>query len=203
MESYGQGYGYILYRTYLRGARSGKLTIQEPHDIAYVYLDGRFVGRLDRRLNENTLELPPSPSDRPVLDILVEAMGRINFGAHLIDRKGITEWVSLRGVTLTGWEVYMLPFETGFLKSLKFETADSVAPPGFFRGSFSIQKTGDASLDMSGWKKGVVWVNGQNLGRYWNIGPQQCLYLPGPWLRPGTNEIIVFDPEMTKPAPIR
>jgi beta-galactosidase GanA len=203
MESYGQNYGYILYRTRLWGPRSGKLIIQEPHDVAYVYLDGKFVGRLERRLNQNTLELPLSPSDHPVLDILVEAMGRINFGSRLIDRKGITEWVTLRGITLTGWEVYPLPCEKAFLKGLKFARADSIVAPGFFRGTFAVQKPGDTYLDMSGWKKGVVWVNGQNLGRYWSLGPQQRLYLPGSWLGVGTNEILVFDPDMTRPAPVR
>jgi len=202
MESYGQSYGYILYRTRLRGPRSGKLVIQEPHDVAYVYLDGKFIGRLERRLNENALELPHSPSERPVLDVLVEAMGRINFGSRLIDQKGITEWVTLRGVTLTGWEVYPLPFESAFLRTLKFARADSIAAPGFFRGTFTVTKPGDTYLDMSFWKKGVVWVNGQHLGRYWNVGPQQRLYLPGPWLHVGTNEILVFDPEATKASPV-
>ncbi len=203
MEYFGQSYGFILYRTHLRGPRGGTLAIQEPHDIAWVYLDGRYVGRLERRLDVNTMELPLSPSDRPVLDILVEAMGRINFGSRLIDRKGITEWVTLRGVTLTGWEVYPLPCEMAFLKGLKFATVDSVASPAFFRGTFAVQKPGDTYLDLTGWKKGVVWVNGRTLGRYWNIGPQQRLYLPAPWLRAGNNEIVIFDPDMTKPAPVR
>lgn len=203
MESCGQGYGFILYRTRLRGPREGTLVIQEPHDVAYVYVDGKFIGRLERRLNANTLELPLSPTDHPVLDILVEAMGRINFGPRLIDRKGITEWVTLRGITLTGWEVYPLPCDSSFLKSLKYARADSVAAPAFFRGKFSVQRPADTYLDMSGWIKGVVWVNGQNLGRYWSLGPQQRLYLPGPWLRPGDNEILIFDPEMTKSVPVR
>jgi beta-galactosidase len=202
MESYGQSYGYILYRTRLRGPRSGKLVIQEPHDVAHVYLDGKFIGRLERRLNENSLELPHSPSEQPVLDLLVEAMGRINFGPRLIDQKGITEWVTLRGVTLTGWEVYRLPFESAFLKTLKFARVDSIAAPAVFRGTFTATKPGDTYLDMSYWKKGVVWVNGQHLGRYWNIGPQKRLYLPGPWLHAGTNEILVFDPEATKASPV-
>ncbi len=203
MESCGQSYGYILYRTHLRGPRAGTLVIQEPHDIAWVYLDGRFVGRLERRLGGNSLEIPSSASGRPVLDILVEAMGRINFGPRLIDRKGITEWVSLRGVTLAEWEIYPLPCGPSFLNGLRFADADSVTAPAFFRGKFTVSNPGDTYLDMSGWKKGVVWINGRNLGRYWQIGPQQRLYLPAPWMREGTNDIVIFDPEMAKPAPVR
>lgn len=203
MESCGQSHGYMLYRTRLRGPRTGTLVLQELHDIAWVYLDGRYLGRLERRLNGNSLEIPPSVSGQPILDILVEAMGRINFGPRLIDRKGITEWVSLRGVTLMGWELYPLPCDTSFLRGLKFADADSVAAPAFFRGTFTVPDPGDTYLDLSGWKKGVVWVNGRNLGRYWQIGPQHRLYLPAPWMRKGANEIVIFDPEMTKPAPIR
>jgi beta-galactosidase len=106
-------------------------------------------------------------------------------------------------VTLAGWEIYTLPCEMTFTTGLKFIKADSIAAPGFFRGTFSVQKLGDTFLDMSGWKKGVVWVSFRNLGRYWSIGPQQCLYLPGPWLQIGTNEIIIVDPEMAKAVPVR
>jgi beta-galactosidase len=203
MEAYGQNYGFILYRTRLHGPKSGKLIIQELRDVGCVFIDGAFIGRLERRLNQSTIELPAATSQHPVLDILVEGMGRINFGSHLIDRKGISEWVTLRGVTLMEWQVYCLPFENDFIRSIRFAPSDSVAAPGIFRGIFKLENPGDTFLDMSRWKKGVVWVNGRNLGRYWNIGPQQRLYLPAPWLKAGMNEVIVFDPEMTCPAPLR
>jgi beta-galactosidase len=203
MESYNQNYGFILYRTTLRGPKNGKLTIEGLHDVGYVFLDGTLIGRLERRLNQNTIELPKSTGTHPVLDILVEGMGRINFGSRLIDRKGITDWVTLQGVTLMNWEVYPLPCEKPYLQSLKYLPADTARHPSFFKGSFSLDEVGDTFLDMSRWKKGVVWINGQNLGRYWSIGPQQRLYIPGPWLRHGNNELIVFDPEMRSPGSLR
>jgi beta-galactosidase len=203
MESYGQNHGFILYRTALRGPKSGKLTIEELRDVGYVYLDGKFIGRLERRLNQNSIDLPPSTSREPMLEILVEAMGRINFGSRLIDRKGITEWVTLQGVTLMQWQVFPLPFSEEFFRKLKFEKSATVAGPRIFRGRFELLVTGDTFLDMSQWKKGVVWVNGHHLGRYWNVGPQQRLYLPAPWLKKGENEVVIFDPEMAFPAPLK
>jgi beta-galactosidase len=200
MELYGQNYGFILYRTVLCGPKSGKLVLNELRDVGYVYLDGRFIGRLERRLNQNSIDLPASDSQKPILDILVEAMGRINFGSRLIDRKGITEWVTLQGVTLMQWEVFPLPFDKDFLGMLKFERAATVVGPGIFRGTFELVTTGDTFLDMHGWKKGVVWVNGHHLGRYWNVGPQQRLYLPAPWLKKRRNQVIIFDPEVTSPV---
>jgi len=203
MEAYGQNYGFILYRTALRGPKSGKLVLNELRDVGYVYLDGKFVGRLERRLNQNSIDLPTSYSQEPTLDILVEAMGRINFGSRLIDRKGITEWVTLQGVTLMQWGVFPLPFDNKFLRMLKFERSAMLAGPGIFRGGFELAITGDTFLDVSGWKKGAVWVNGYHLGRYWNVGPQQRLYLPAPWLKKGRNEVIIFDPEMASPVPLK
>ena len=203
MEAYGQNYGFILYRTTLRGPKSGKLVLNELRDVGYVYLDGKFVGRLERRLNQNSIDLPASNSQEPTLDILVEAMGRINFGSRLIDRKGITEWVTLQGITLMQWEVFPLPCDKKFLRMLKFERSAMLVGPRIFRGGFELAMTGDTFLDVSGWKKGVVWVNGYHLGRYWNVGPQQRLYLPAPWLKKGRNEVIIFDPEMTSPVPLK
>ncbi len=203
MEAYGQNYGFILYRAVLRSPTSGKLTIEGLHDIGYVFLDGVFVGRLERRWDQNTVEIPPTHTPHPVLDILVEGMGRINFGSRLIDRKGITDWVTLRGVTLLEWDVFPLPFEESYLRGITFAAADTARAPSFFRGTFQLVNTGDTFLDMGGWKKGVVWVNGRNLGRYWNIGPQRRLYIPGPWLKAGSNEILVFDPEMRAAAPLK
>ncbi len=131
-------------------------------------------------------------------------MGRINYGPRLVDRKGITERVTLGGMTVMDWEVFPLPFDAAYLAALRFGPPDPAAPPArFFRGAFSLDAVGDTYLDMSGWSKGVVWVNGHNLGRYWNIGPQQRLFLPAPFLKRGANEVIVFDLHRTAPSPIR
>ena len=204
MESFNQNFGFILYRTKLVGHHSGKLTITELHDYANVYVDGTYIGSLNRAKKETTLEIPRTDAPAQMLDILVEGMGRINFGQHLIDRKGITDRVTLNGMTLMNWEVFSLPMESRYISALKFVIGRPEETPGlFFRGTFDLAALGDTYLDMSGWKKGLVWVNGRNLGRYWDIGPQKRLYCPAPFLKLGKNEVVVFDMHQTAPAPIK
>jgi len=111
----------------------------------------------------------------------------------MIDRKGITDRVSLNGMTLMNWEIFTLPFDEEYLNKLKFSSSASTRPGTFFKGEFELSSLGDTYIDMSKWEKGVVWVNGHNLGRYWNIGPQFQLYCPAPWLKKGKNEIVIFD----------
>ncbi len=191
-ESFGQDYGLRLYRTKLVGHKSGTLEVKEVHDYATVFIDGKYVGKIDRRLGETRIDLPKSTSEYPVLEILVEGMGRINFGQGLIDRKGITDRVVLNGMTLMNWETFGLPLSSKWVSSLK--PASGSSKPGlFFRGSFTVDKPADTFLDLSNFKKGMVWVNGHNLGRYWEIGPQNRLYCPAPFLKQGNNEIIAFD----------
>lgn len=202
-EAYGQDYGFMLYKTTLIGHKKGKLTVRDLHDYATVFLNGKYVGKIDRRLGEKTIDLPVSDVKDPVLEILVEGMGRINFAEAMIDRKGITDRVVLNGMTLMNWEVYGLPMTTPFVQQLSGSTADTSRPGQFFKGTFRLDKTGDTYIDMSGFKKGVVWVNGHHLGRYWEIGPQFRLYCPAPWLKQGDNEIIVFDLHQTVPAAIK
>ena len=204
MESYGQNLGYILYRTKLVGPKQGKLEVTDLHDFAYVYVNGGQIGTIDRRKGKNSVTIPRTDKQYPELDILLEALGRVNFGPALLDRKGITERAVLEGVTLTHWEVFLLPMESDFLNSIKFAASDSTSGPRFFKGNFATEETGDTFLDLTKWKKGVVWVNGHNLGRYWpSAGPQHDLYVPGCWLKKGSNEIIVFDLERSDPAPLR
>jgi len=207
METFGQNAGFILYRTELAGRRSGTLAIQELHDYAVVSVDGKRLGTLDRGLGENTMTIPPSDPPARTLDILVEGMGRINYGPHLLDRKGITDRVTLEGMTLMRWNAVPLPMDEAFLEGLRFENetgAENDGRPGiFFRGFFDLTETGDTFLDLSGWTKGVVWVNGRNLGRYWEIGPQKRLFCPAPFLREGRNTVIVFDLRRAAPAGIR
>jgi beta-galactosidase GanA len=111
----------------------------------------------------------------------------------MIDRKGITDRVSLNGMTLMNWQIYLLPFDGSYMNNLKFLSTENVRPGIFFKGDFKLSVTGDTYIDVSKWKKGIVWVNGHNLGRYWEIGPQKRLYCPAPWLKEGKNEIIFFD----------
>ncbi len=189
MESLGQSYGLILYRTRLAQGAHGKLEVGDMRDFAVVSVNGAVVGTLDRRLRQSTM-----PIDAPagaVLEILVENMGRINFGPQLVsDRKGILGKVSVDSAELTGWECYPLPLDDA--GGWPFGTRET-AGPALYRGTFRVTNPGDTFLDMRGWGKGVVFVNGKNLGRYWKIGPQQTLFLPAPWVKRGANEVVVLD----------
>jgi beta-galactosidase len=203
MEMFGQKGGFILYRTNLIGHKKGKLRITELHDYATIFVDGKYVGKLDRTKAENVIEIPASTSANPQLDILVEGMGRINFAEYMIDRKGITERVSLNGMTLMDWQIFPLPFDENYMQNLKLTSGEKNQPGTFFKGEFDLATTGDTYLDVSQWEKGVVWVNGHNLGRYWNIGPQKQLYCPAPWLKKGKNEIVIFDLHLLAPKTIK
>jgi beta-galactosidase len=189
MESFGQSYGYILYRTRIPGPARGTLRVREVRDYARVYVNRNPIGTLDRRLPQDTLaiEIPPDGAD---LDILVENLGRVNFNQPIREeRKGITTAVTLDDRELTGWEVFPLPMTD---VPMPRRTIVSSGGPAFYRGAFTLTTPADTFLDTRGWGKGAVVVNGHELGRFWNIGPQQTLYVPGPWLRPGANDIVVF-----------
>ncbi len=201
-EAYGQDYGFMLYKTKLIGHKSGKLTITDLHDYATVFLNGKYIGKLDRRLGERTIDIPKSDVKDPVLEILVEGMGRINFAQYLIDRKGITDRVTLNGMTLMNWEVFGLPMTEPFITQLTASKAEADKPGQYFKGKFTLAKAGDTYIDMNAYKKGLVWVNGHNLGRYWEIGPQKRLYCPAGWLKNGENEIVIFDLHQTAAAPV-
>ena len=193
MEALGQYSGFILYRTKLIGHKSGNLTITEPHDFALVLLNGKLIDTVYRDGGKWTIKLPKTDVKDPVLDILVENMGHINFAQYMIDRKGITDRVTLEGMTLTNWEIFKLPMDDKFVSSLKPKYPEGFHDGVFFGGSFELSAVNDTYLDLSNFKKGVVWVNGHNLGRYWNVGPQFRLYCPANWLRKGKNDVKVFD----------
>lgn len=202
MEAYGQDYGFILYRTELVGHKSGKLIVTDLHDYATVFLNGVYIGSIDRREGVNSIEIPASTAPFPVLEILVEAMGRINFAQYMIDRKGITDRVTLNGMTLMNWKVYNLPMDKKYIYDLRSSGKTLNRPGIFFRGNFFIQRTGDTFFDVSNYKKGVLWINGHNLGRFWDIGPQKRLFCPQSWLIDGMNEIMIFDLHLTEPKPV-
>jgi beta-galactosidase GanA len=213
-EAYGQDYGFILYKTKLIGHKKGKLTLTDLHDYATIFLNGNYIGKLDRREGEKTIDIPASDIKDPILEILVEGMGRINFAQYLIDRKGITDRVTLNGMTLMNWDVFLLPFDEEFIKGMTDDRRPTTdvghrslvvgkeRPGFFFHGTFDITDLADIYFDMSNYQKGIVWVNGHNLGRYWNIGPQFRLYCPAPWLKKGSNEIIIFDLHQTEAKPV-
>jgi beta-galactosidase len=201
-EAYGQDYGFILYRTELIGHKSGKLTVTDIHDYATVFLNGEYIGKLDRREGINSIDLPESNVAKPVLEIFVEAMGRINFAQFMIDRKGITERVTLNGMTLMNWQAYNLPMDRKLIYELRSSGKNIKKPGVFFKGNFVVvAPVGDTFIDVSNYIKGIVWINGHNLGRYWSIGPQKRLFCPASWLREGMNEIIIFDLHQVDPKP--
>lgn len=192
MEDLDQSYGYILYRTTLTGPIQGDLVLDELHDYAKIYLDGKLIGSLDRRQRPTPLPLNVT-ADKARLDILIENTGRINYSKALqTDRKGITRQVTLAGKPVTGWDIYPLPMLAP--QKLIYGT-DACYGPCFYRATFQVASPGDTFLDTSPLVKSEVWLNGRPLGRMWNIGPQATLYVPGPWLKQGENEIVVFDLE--------
>ncbi|PAW94744.1 beta-galactosidase [Mucilaginibacter sp. MD40] len=194
-EDLQQDYGYVLYRTQVKG--NGKLTIKGLRDYAVVLVNGKTAGTLDRRLNQDSLNLT-LPKGSVTLDILVENLGRINFGKYLLqNKKGITGSVMFNNSELKGWQMYSLPMAN--INQVKFgSTGVNYTSPTLQKGTFNLSKVEDTYFNMSDWGKGVVWINGHNLGRYWRVGPQQTLYVPAEWLKKGRNELVVFD--MIKPG---
>ena len=208
MEKCGQSYGFIMYSTFIQGPRHGQqLHIQEVRDRAQVFLDGRPLGVVER-WNSRPLDITV-PADGARLDILVENMGRINYGPLIRDPKGITEGVRIDNQFLYDWTIRTLPLEPEKLSSLSYtpvtqegqarqeepsmQERGDAGLPGFYRGCFEVEEIGDTFLRFDGWTKGVAWINGFNLGRYWKAGPQKALYIPGPLLRKGENELVLFE----------
>lgn len=190
MESFGQSYGYILYRTTVRGPVEGTLVVKELHDYAQVYVNGALAATLDRRLGVDSATVA-LPTGNVRLDILVENGGRVNFQKVLRgERKGITKSVLLAGAELTGWDVYSLPMST---QPAERDRTLSAPGPRYYRGEFTIDHPADTYLDTRGWGKGAIWVNGHALGRFWEIGPQLSSFVPGAWLHAGRNDVVVFD----------
>ena len=203
-QEMGQDYGYMLYTTKIiyTDDQQRKIRINGLHDRATIYVNGKYLDTLMRDQKEESVAFEV-PKKGAQLDILVENMGRINYGmAMLKEDKGICGFVRVELVEEDGtnypwnytsksnWVNYSLPFDE--LSKLDFTLPVSENNPGFFKGYFEAQSGVDTFVDMSGWKKGVVWINGFNLGRYWEIGPQGTLYVPGE-LVGEHNEIVVFE----------
>jgi len=190
------GYGAAVYSTTLSPENDSELEFGDIHDYAVIMVDGKKIGILDRRTGTKKISIPALRKETR-LDIVLEAMGRVNFGIYVQDKKGIIGKVYRRTgkqqAELTGWTMHPMNIEDGYPKNIQFTESGIINTPAFYRGTFIITRKGDTFLDMSNWGKGLVWVNGHGLGRFWNIGPTQTMYLPGPWLKEGENEIIVLD----------
>lgn len=191
MEELDQSYGFVWYRARLPGSGKGMLEFGDVRDMALLYQAGKSLGVLDRRKGQRSIEIDAS-ADQP-LDLLVENMGRINYGSRLMDeRKGLIAPARFGNKPVLDWEMHSLPLDD--LSKLRFGDGD-IDAPAFHRGEFKLSKLGDSFIDMRGWGRGHVWVNGHHLGRYWRIGPQQSLLVPAEWLRRGRNEVVVLELE--------
>lgn len=196
-EALNQAYGYVWYSRKFNQPISGKLALKGLRDYALIYVNGTKVAELNSYYQkyECDIDIPFNAT----LDIIVENMGRINYGANLVNSsKGIISPVIINGQTITGnWDSYKLPMDVAPNLSTAKNTA-TVGRPAIYQGSFTLTKTGDTFLNMSDFGKGIVFVNGINLGRYWSVGPQQTLYLPGCWLKVGKNDIVIFEQKNDK-----
>ena len=208
-EELGMGWGSALYSTHLKARNVPSTLTIDAHDFAQVFVDGILVGRLDRRLGQKTIDLPATPGGAK-LDILVEAMGRINYGRAIKDFKGIVAPVTIthprpgaepEQKPLGHWTIRLFPDDYATVSTQNYQpmnadtgdAADFAFMPAYYRGTFTVDDPADTYLDLSTWGKGQVWVTGHAIGRFWQIGPQQSLFMPGCWLKKGENEIIVLD----------
>ena len=206
-EEMDMGWGMMLYSTTLPDIPTQSVLTAEMHDFAQVFINGKYIGKVDRVKNEKSLTLPPVKKGQKLL-ILVEGMGRINFGRAIKDFKGIVGDVTI-SAEVDNNEVTWKPrewwqcatddsYETAvntlrLTANSNINKATEYTKRGYYRGYFNLKKVGDTFLNFETWGKGQVWVNGHAMGRIWSIGPQQTLYVPGCWLKKGKNEIIVLD----------
>jgi beta-galactosidase len=189
-EELGVDYGYVKYSFRAPKAGAHRLEIGRLMDYATVFVDGKQIGVLERRKGQKGMDLE-IPRDGVQVDLLVEGLSRVNFGPLIpTERKGIEGPVTLGGVPIEDWTQAVMPIAVPRTWT-RYESG--VGGPVYYRGYVDVTKTGDTFLDMRDFTKGFVWLNGRNLGRFWKIGPQQTLYVPGVWLKKGRNEFVVLD----------
>ncbi|MCX4748249.1 beta-galactosidase [Kitasatospora sp. NBC_01287] len=203
MEELDQSYGFVLYRTWVSGPReSAELLVDGLGDRAQVFLDGRPAGVLDRTAQPGTARVEFAvPASGVRLELLVENLGRVNYGPRPADRKGIAEGVRLGRQLLLGWQMFPLPLVhpvppaagPGHGAQGASGAGDLTDRPVLRRAVLEVDRPADTFVLTEGHGKGLCWINGFLLGRYWDIGPQQTLYLPGPLLRPGRNELVLLE----------
>jgi beta-galactosidase len=205
-----QNQGLVVYHKAVK--RGHLLHVDGVHDYAIVHIDQRKRGCISRVHDPRLQSLPElhvahdgsdASDGEMTLDILIDSFGHINFGPQLGDRKGLVGSVHLDGKPLHDWQVYGLPLDDAFIANLKPVITHPDRAGLFFQANLRLQKQGDVYIDMREWAKGYVWVNGHLLGRYWHIGPQQCLYCPSEWLTSGDNRVLILDLHQTHAAPVR
>ena len=196
MEALGMRAGFVLYRTTLPAAGDGVLHFtQGVGDRAQVFVDGAPAGVLEREHHQESLTVRV-PRAGARLDVLVENLGGVNYGPRIGDGKGLRGPVSFDGVVLREWDCHPLAPDT--LRHLAHVPQDEAqAGPAFHHGTFQVEAPADTFLALPGWTKGQAWINGFGLGRYWSRGPQRTLYVPGPVLRAGANELVLLELDAT------
>lgn len=195
MERLDQGYGYILYESTIENLSSlEKIRLWKANDRANIFLDDTpIISLYDRELLQEH-EVAATPISNGKLDILMENMGRVNFTPIMEEqRKGIDGGVQINGHLHFGWNIYPLPMED--LSHIDYSIPARPNLPGFYEFKVDIDEPADTFIDMESWGKGFVSVNGFNIGRFWEVGPQKRLYIPAPLLKKGQNSIIIFETE--------
>ena len=201
MEELGQDFGFVLYETTLHGPfAESEIKIDGLHDRAHIYLDGVLQGIQERTGKRNDIvSVCLKEGEQATLSILVENLGRVNYGPKLRDEKGILRGVKLNHQYQFGWKMYSLPCDNADkLSFAPIESGDSerLNSPVFLKGHFAVSEKADTFVRLDGFTKGCVYINGFHLGRYWNTaGPQKTLYLPAPLLKDGENELVVLELE--------
>lgn len=197
IEAYDISRGLVAYRVVLSAGPAGVLAAAKLRDLAWVHVDGKLAGTMDTRRRRFKVALA-ARSKAVTIDILLYTIARVNFGREVHDRKGLHGPVSFTpkggaAQPVEHWEIRAIDFDADApLPTLAFRRGRARGP-AFWRGSFEAGRQADTFLDMSSWGQGIVWINGRCLGRYWSIGPTQTMYLPGPWIRRGRNEVVVLD----------
>ena len=195
MEKLNQGYGFVLYKAHVRGPREKqKIRLQDVHDRGYIYLDGNFVG-IQYRNDKEPMNAVEIPADGAEMSVLVENMGRVNYGAKLKDAKGITQGIGFGNNFVYHWKNYPLPLDD--ISGVEFN--DGVqsfdGTPVFLKADVEMDECCDTFIKLPGFKKGIIIVNNRVISRYWEVGPQRSAYIPAPFLKEGKNEIVVMELE--------
>jgi len=197
IEAYNISHGIVVYRATLPAGPAGSLQAANVRDFGWVFVDGRLAGIMEARHRRFQVNVPARA--RPArIEILLYTLGRVNFGVEVHDRKGVQGPMVFtprggQSRQVKDWEI--LPMDFGAdatLPPLRWRD-ETTRRPAFWHGMFNLAQTGDTFLDVSNWGFGLLWVNGHCLGRYWNIGPTQTMYLPAPWLHAAANDVVVLD----------
>ena len=197
MEDLGQSYGYLLYRTEASwDADEEKIRVIDGRDRMQLFVDGKLMATQYQAEIGQDIFVAGEKRSTHRIDILMENMGRVNYGHKFLadtQRKGIRTGVCKDLHFLLNWQQYPLSFEN--TENIDFSKGWQPEQPAFYAFDFEMKALKDTYLDLSGFGKGLAFVNGVNIGRFWNVGPTLSLYIPHSLLKEGHNRIIIFETE--------